>query len=55
MSDPARRVVTREQVVRGGCRYFLRHGTVDMDQLASALSISRATLYRVVQPRRVAG
>jgi AcrR family transcriptional regulator len=48
-----RRVVSREQVVRGGCRFFLRHGTVDMDRLAAGLAISRATLYRVVSGRDV--
>jgi len=46
-----RRVVTREQVAVGGCGYFLEHGTVDMDALAVQLSISRATLYRVVHSR----
>ncbi|CAM4048789.1 QsdR family transcriptional regulator [Kibdelosporangium persicum] len=53
MSDSAgvRRVVTRDQVVRGGCRFFLRHGMVDMDGLALTLAISRATLYRVVHSR----
>ncbi|PRX44702.1 hypothetical protein B0I33_111216 [Prauserella shujinwangii] len=45
------RVVTREQVVRGGCRYFVRRGTIDMDALAASLAISRATLYRVVRAR----
>jgi AcrR family transcriptional regulator len=46
-----RRVVTRDQVVDGACRFFLRHGTVDMDRLAASLAISRATLYRVVHSR----
>lgn len=46
-----RRVVTREQVVHGACRYFLRHGTIDMDELALQLAIGRATLYRVVHRR----
>lgn len=45
------RVVTREQVVRGACRFFLRHGTVDMGELAASLAISRATLYRIVHSR----
>lgn len=45
------RVVSRDQVVRGACRFFLRHGGVDMDGLASSLAISRATLYRVVHSR----
>lgn len=45
------RVLTREHVVRGGCRFFLRHGTVDMAELATSLAISRATLYRIVHSR----
>jgi hypothetical protein len=44
-------VVSRDDVVRGGCRHFLRHATIDMDALAGDLSISRATLYRVVHSR----
>lgn len=53
MSGPvgARRVVSRDQVVRGACRFFLQHGTVDMEALAANLAISRATLYRVVRSR----
>jgi hypothetical protein len=47
----ARRVVSREQVVLAGCHYFLRHATLDMDDLAVQMSISRATLYRVVHGR----
>jgi hypothetical protein len=47
----ARRVISHRDVVRGGCRYFLRHATIDMDALAVCLSISRATLYRVVRSR----
>lgn len=47
----ARRVVSHNDVVRGGCRYFLQHGTIDMDALAVSLCISRATLYRVVHSR----
>lgn len=34
-----------------GRRYFLDHGTIDMDELALALSVSRATLYRVINSR----
>lgn len=45
------RVLTREHVVRGACRYFLRHGTVAMTELATSLAISRATLYRIVHSR----
>jgi hypothetical protein len=37
--------------VRGAARYFLRHGTVRMDALATELAISRATLYRVAGSR----
>jgi hypothetical protein len=44
-------VVSEADVVRGGCRYFLRHGTLEMDALAGSLAISRATLYRVVHSR----
>ncbi|GIF71670.1 QsdR family transcriptional regulator [Asanoa siamensis] len=45
------RVVSQERVVRGGCAFFLRHATVDMAALAETLSVSRATLYRVVPGR----
>jgi AcrR family transcriptional regulator len=45
------RVVSQDQVLHGACRFFLRHGGVDMDGLASSLAISRATLYRVVHSR----
>jgi AcrR family transcriptional regulator len=45
---PPRRVISRDQVVAGACTLFLNRGTVDMDQLAISLAISRATLYRVV-------
>lgn len=48
---PARRVVSGDQVALGACRYFLAHSTLDMDALALSLSISRATLYRVVHSR----
>jgi hypothetical protein len=48
---PPRRVVSREQVVAGACQLFLNRGTVDMDELAVALAISRATLYRVIHSR----
>jgi len=50
--NPApRRVVSEETVIRGGGRYFLSHGTIDMDGLADALTVSRATLYRVTGSR----
>lgn len=51
VADSTRRVVSREQVVHGACRFFLRHGEVDMDGVARSLAISRATLYRVVHSR----
>lgn len=44
-------MITEPEVVRGACRHFLRHATVDMETLAVELSISRATLYRVVHSR----
>ncbi|WP_232050079.1 QsdR family transcriptional regulator [Actinoplanes sp. OR16] len=46
-----RRVVSDDEVTRAGCFFFLRHGTVDMDGLAAAMCISRATLYRVTHGR----
>jgi len=46
-----RRVISEREVVRGACRHFLRHATLDMQLLAVELSISRATLYRVVHSR----
>ena len=45
------RVITVEQAVEAGCRYFLRHGTLDMEAVALHLAVSRATLYRVVSSR----
>jgi AcrR family transcriptional regulator len=44
-------VVSVEQVTEAGCRYFLEHGTIDMDELAVSLAVSRATLYRVINSR----
>ena len=35
----------------GARRHFLRDGTIDMEQLAGELAISRATLYRAVDSR----
>nr|MDT0659164.1 QsdR family transcriptional regulator [Micromonospora sp. DSM 115978] len=43
----ARRVIDHAAVVRGAIGYFLEHATIDMDGLANALAVSRATLYRV--------
>jgi hypothetical protein len=51
MAVEPRRVVSHDDVVRGGCRYFLLHATIDMDALAASLCVSRATLYRVVHGR----
>ena len=45
------RVITYETVVAGARRHFLRGGTIDMDELAHELSVSRATLYRAVDGR----
>jgi AcrR family transcriptional regulator len=45
------RVITLDQAVEAGCAYFLHHGTIDMDALASKIAVSRATLYRVVGSR----
>ena len=45
------RVISVDQTVSAGCQYFLQHGTVDMDQLAVAMAVSRATLYRVISSR----
>jgi hypothetical protein len=38
-------------VTTAGCQYFLEHGSVDMDELALTLAVSRATLYRVISSR----
>ena len=48
-----RRVISHETVVRGAIRYFLEHGTVDVDELAPVLAVSRATLYRVAGSREL--
>src|SRR5215204_5689252 len=45
------RVITYEAIVAGARRHFLREGTVDMEQLAQELAVSRATLYRAVDGR----
>jgi hypothetical protein len=45
------RVITTDQAITAGCRYFLDHGTVDMDAIAVRLAVSRATLYRVMSSR----
>jgi AcrR family transcriptional regulator len=45
------RVITYERVVAGARRQFLREGTIDMDELAHELAVSRATLYRAVDGR----
>jgi AcrR family transcriptional regulator len=45
------RVITYDAVVAGARRQFLREGTIDMEQLARELAVSRATLYRAVDGR----
>jgi AcrR family transcriptional regulator len=45
------RVITYEAIVAGARRHFLREGTIDMEQLAQELAVSRATLYRAVDGR----
>ena len=45
------RVITYETIVAGARRHFLRSGSIDMDELASELAVSRATLYRAVDGR----
>jgi AcrR family transcriptional regulator len=45
------RVITYETVVAGARKHFLRRGTIDMDELAHELAVSRATLYRAVDGR----
>jgi AcrR family transcriptional regulator len=45
------RVITYEAIVAGARRHFLREGTIDMEQLAHELAVSRATLYRAVDGR----
>jgi AcrR family transcriptional regulator len=49
----AQRVISHAAAVRAAAQYFLRRGTVDVDELAAALSVSRATLYRVVGSREL--
>ena len=44
-------MISVDQVTAAGRRYFLEHATIDMDELALALSVSRATLYRVINSR----
>lgn len=44
-------MITLEQAVDAGCRYFLMHSTLDMEAVARELAVSRATLYRVVGSR----
>ena len=45
------RVITYEAIVAGARRHFLREATIDMEQLAHELAVSRATLYRAVDGR----
>jgi AcrR family transcriptional regulator len=51
MGREPRRVLSRDEAVRGAARFFLRHGTMEMDALAAELAISRATLYRLAGSR----
>ncbi len=37
--------------MEAGCRFFARHGMLDLEQVAVDLAVSRATLYRVVSSR----
>lgn len=48
---PGRRVVSSEQVVRAGVRFFIANARLDIDELAREMSVGRATLYRVVGSR----
>jgi hypothetical protein len=45
------RVIAYDTIVAGARRHFLREATIDMEQLAGELAISRATLYRAVDSR----
>ena len=45
------RVIAYDTIVAGARRHFLSEATVDMEQLATELAISRATLYRAVDSR----
>ena len=45
------RVITYDEVVAGARQHFLRRSTIDMDELAHELAVSRATLYRAVDGR----
>jgi AcrR family transcriptional regulator len=52
----ASRVISYEQVVDAAVRLFHSTGRLDMEELATAASVSRATLYRVAGSRdRVLG
>lgn len=41
------RVRSHDEVVEGAARWFAREATIDMQAIADALAISRATLYRI--------
>ncbi len=47
-STPTARVVSYEHVVDRATRWFAAHGSVNPTDLAESLSVSRATLYRVI-------
>lgn len=50
-AEPSRRAVDRRAAVDAGIRYYVRTCTIDMQELADELWVSRATLYRVVGSR----
>lgn len=55
MTTP-RRVITYDEVIAAGTRRFDETGTIDLQELARDLAVSRATLYRVIDGRdRVLG
>ena len=45
------RVITYDEIVVGARRHFLRESTIDMDELAHELAVSRATLYLAIDGR----
>ena len=50
-TSTGRRIIDVSTIVRGGVRQFASRSTVDMDDLAADLAVSRATLYRVAGSR----
>ena len=47
----SRRVLSYDDAVAGACSHFLHHGTIVLDDLATDLAVSRATLYRLIDGR----